>query len=143
MLLLYISLNFPSQRLKFDKFATASLFSLSVCPVSSTIFSSYLRGYPSNRRGRPTGIEGLCLSADSLIKEIIKLKFSCTERLSEYPLKYLSFAKSDASFLTESKLHFWYKNNFLREVLFANILPKLIPSCFPIHSRAYAECSYG
>ena len=46
--------------------------------------------------------------------ESYQVKISCTERLSEYPLKYLSFAKSDAYFLIESKFPFWYKNTFLQ-----------------------------
>ena len=63
----------------------------------STNLPIYLRGYPRDRGYRSTGFRGICLSADSWIKEVIKSKFSWTERLSEQPLKYLSFAKSDWS----------------------------------------------
>ena len=36
------------------------------------------------------------------MKDVIKLKFSWTERESEYPLKYLSFANLSASDLIDS-----------------------------------------
>ena len=38
------------------------------------------------------------------MKEVIKLKFSCTERVSGKPLKYFSFANSNASFLKDEGL---------------------------------------
>ena len=38
--------------------------------------------------------DGICLSTESWIKEVNKSKFSCTERVSEWPLKYFSFANS-------------------------------------------------
>ena len=51
--------------------------------------------------------DGICLSAESWIKEVNKSKFSCTERVSEWPLKYFSFANSIVSFLIDSKSPFW------------------------------------
>ena len=46
--------------------------------------------------------DGICLSAESWIKEVNKSKFSCTERVSEWPFKYFSFANSSVSFLIDS-----------------------------------------
>ena len=45
---------------------------------------------------------GICLSAESWIKEVNKSKFSYTEWVSEWPLKYFSFANSSVSFLIDS-----------------------------------------
>ena len=59
-------------------------------------------------------LDWMCLSAEFWIKEVIKLKFSCTEQISGKLLKYFSFANSNASFLIDSKSPFWYKNTFLR-----------------------------
>ena len=42
-------------------------------------------------------LEGMYLSTASCMKEVIKLKFSWTEREPEWPLKYLSFAKFEES----------------------------------------------
>ena len=84
VLLFDIGVYFPSQSFKFwPKFTTASRFRFCMCFISSTNLPSYLRGYPKDRRYRPTGFRGICLSADSWIKEVIKSKFSWTERLSE------------------------------------------------------------
>ena len=41
--------------------------------------------------------EGICLSAESWMKEVNKSKFSCTEWVSEWPLKYFSFLKAQVS----------------------------------------------
>ena len=58
--------------------------------------------------------DGMCLSAESWRKDVIRSKFSCTERVSEWPLKYISFANSNESFLIDSKSPFWYRYTFLR-----------------------------
>ena len=36
--------------------------------------------------------DGICLSAESWMKDVNKSKFFCTERVSEWPLMYFSFA---------------------------------------------------
>ena len=97
VLLPNIILNFSSQNFKFwSQFLTACLFCFCMGFVSSANLPSYFRGTV-----RPV-LDGMCLSAESWIKEVIKLKFSCTELVSGKPLKYFSFANSNASFLIDS-----------------------------------------
>ena len=48
------------------------------------------------------------------MKEVNKSKFSCNERVSEWPLKYFSFANSSVSFLLDSLSPFRYWYTFLR-----------------------------
>ena len=59
-------------------------------------------------------LDGICLSAESWMKEVNKSKFSCTERVFEWPLKYFSFANSSVSFFIDSCSPFWYRYTFLR-----------------------------
>ena len=42
--------------------------------------------------------DGICLSAESWMEEVNKSKFSCTERLSEWPLKYFSLQTQECLF---------------------------------------------
>ena len=77
-----VILNFSSQSFKFwPEFLTARLFCFSMSFVSSANLPSYFRGDPGNRRDRPTSFGWDVFIRRILKKEVIKLKFSCTERV--------------------------------------------------------------
>ena len=104
MLLFNVSLYFPSQ----GPVASACILFLQqifllISGVSQGIVETDLLIF-----------EKICLSAESWMNEVIKLKCSCTDLASDWHLEYFSFANLNASFLIVSKSPFWYYYNFLR-----------------------------
>ena len=61
------------------------------------------------------------------MKDVIRSKFSCTEWVSEWPLKHFSFANSNVSFLIDSKSHFWYRYTFLRGFFIGGMITFKVP----------------
>ena len=123
VLLFDTGLYFPSLSFKFwTKFTNASLVCFCMGFICSTNLPSYLRGNPWDPRYRPSGFKGDMLVSRLLNKGSYQISFL---ELSDYPsnrwMKYLSFAKSDASFLIDSKSPFWYKYTLLRSFFFGGM----------------------
>ena len=86
-------------------------------------------------------LEGMYLSTASCMKEVIKLKFSWTEREPEWPLKYLSFAKFEESRLIESKSPFWYKQTWCRGFFLGGMKAFKVPATMSWSLSLSGECT--
>ena len=76
-------------------FALPDFFAFAWVAFFSVDLPSKYRSYPKGlRQQTDLFLIEICLSTDSWLKDVIKLKFSWIERESEYPLKYHSFSKS-------------------------------------------------
>ena len=83
LLLPNIILNFSSQSFKsWSEFLTAHLFCLSMSFVSSAKLPSYSEVIQGTEETARLVLDGMFLSTESWIKEVIKLNFFCTERES-------------------------------------------------------------